>query len=771
MTKCNSCFFPSFSQAFSIDIPTVLQAIQTTSTASSTCTSSSSANCANDSRGREEISSADHNSQRNQSVGCNPQAPTETEAEVHDVTYSGQPAGIQDKEKEQLTNVNELVKGKDGHVDRSQAAKSTDTEPAVGSQIVNNACNGAPSNAHVSASTDRVEARNESTAQTPTTSQATRRRAPAIPPLPPCLTTLKTFQSLLLLRPHLQRIATMLNTSPADSTAGAVAYQLSSRAGTAGSHSNRMSPNVTFINENDVQVSLNESRLGVVESSKNINAASGKDIVNEPHNENCFDEIAANDHVVSRGLTNTKGGGESGEPLHTSTGAVTDGRLSVGHSRLTTEDPRTPAADNTGSQQIQTSQLPSPVTNREGQAISSCTDSDRVQIDAIPAPTRVSNEQIDRLLVQNSTQKSPTTVALGSRVNNTSYRNSYEYKMLSSRFSSLFLWPALLSKIQIKGSSQIGPVFAERHPPPSGSSGDSAENTTTLKRKPAALRQTDAIRRKRPGLAAVRMASSASLSTPGQQMCIVGQGSAIRKDTPARQPDDPSVAFAASQLLSLQETARSLSLPAAHTSPLNTRKSKRKATPVKRSPNQTHSPCASKRSKFIEISDSSPSSEDDSSFSEDDALEPEYLPVKSNCNVVATGTAMKTRQSLQKIQNLEVSDAKLPSDIQATPSTSTHQVSNADEIRLTPVVKRDGSAVVSQPSLLVVREGSDVRPAQGEETAGQQSGAAANQDLSMKSQLNSPSCLSKRKICKPDKNRGARWRAMLPNVDSEDSDA
>jgi len=563
----------------------------------------------------------------------------------------------------------------------------------------------------------------------------------------------------------------MLNTSPADSTAGAVAYQLSSRAGTAGSHSNRMSPNVTFINENDVQVSLNESRLGVVESSKNINAASGKDIVNEPHNENCFDEIAANDHVVSRGLTNTKGGGESGEPLHTSTGAVTDGRLSVGHSRLTTEDPRSPAADNTGSQQIQTSQLPSTVTNREGQAISSCTDSDRVQTDAVLAPTRVSNEQIDHLLVQNSTQKSPTTVALGSRINNTSYRNSYEYKMLSSRFSSLFLWPALLSKIQIKGSSQIGPVFAERHPPPSGSSGDSAENTTTLKRKPAALRQTDAIRRKRPGLAAVRMASSASLSTPGQQMCIVGQGSAIRKDTPARQPDDPSVAFAASQLLSLQETARSLSLPAAHTSPLNTRKSKRKATPVKRSPNQTHSPCASKRSKFIEISDSSPSSEDDSSFSEDDALEPEYLPVKSNCNVVATGTAMKTRQSLQKIQNLEVTDAKLSSDIQATPSTSTHQVSNADEIRLTGVVKRDGSAVVSQPSLLVVREGSDVRPAQGEETAGQQSGAAANQDLSKKSQLNSPSCLSKRKICKPDKNRGARWRAMLPNVDSEDSDA
>ena len=564
----------------------------------------------------------------------------------------------------------------------------------------------------------------------------------------------------------------MLNTSPADSTAGSVAYQLSSTVGTAGSHSNQMPPHVTFINENDVHVSLNESRGGVVESSKNIDAASGKDAVNEPHNENRFDEIVANDHVVAREhARDTNGGSESGEQLPTSAGAVTKGGPSpTGHSRLTAEEPRTPAVDNTGSQQIQISELRSPVRNREGQAVSSCRDSDGLQTETVPVPTIVGNEQIDRSLVQNSTQTSIPTVAPVSRLNNTSYRNSYEYKMLSSRFSSLFLWPALLSKIRVKGSSQIGPVFAERHPPPSGSGGDSAENTTTLKRKPAALRQTDAIRRKRPGLAAVRMASSASLSTPGQQMCIVGHGSAIRKETPARQPDDPSVAFAASQLLSLQETARSLSMPAASTSPRNTRKSKRKATPVKRSPNQTHSPCASKKTKFIEISDSSPSSEDDSSFSEDDSLETEYLPVKSKYNTVATGAAMKTRQSLQKIQNLEGNDAKLPSDIQATPSTSTHQVNNADEIRLTRVVNRDDSADVSQPSLFV-RDGSDVRPAQGEETAGQQSGAVATQDLSKKSQLNSPSCLSKRKICKPDKNRGARWRAMLPNVDSEDSDA
>lgn len=738
-----------FPQAFSIDIPTVLQAIQTTSTSSSTSTPSLGANGAaeaGNSRG-EETSSGDHQSQGN------PRAPTGTETEVHDVTCSRQTtqAEPQNYEKEQLTNENELVKGKDGHIDRHQEAKNTNAEPAIGSKILDNSSNGACA----VASTDRVEAGNESTAQTPTTSQATRRRAPAIPPLPPCLTTLRTFQSLLLLRPHLERIASMLNTSPADSTAGAVAYQVSSTTGTAGSHSNQMLLNVTFINENDVQVSLNDSPG---------EAASGKDAMNESQNEICLDEVAATDHVVSRGhARDTEGSSEPGEQLPTSTGAVTEGRLSTGHSRMTTEGPRTPAVDSTGSQQIQISELP-----RECQTISSLRDSDRVQTDNVPAPTLAGNEK-----VQNTTQKSPTTVATGIRLNNTSYRNSYEYKMLSSRFSSLFLWPSLLSKIRVKGSPQIGPVFAERHPPPSRSGGNRTDNATTLKRKPAALRQTDAIRRKRPGLAAVRMASSASLSTPGQQMCIVGQGSAIKKETPARQPDDPSVSFAASQLLSLQEASRSLSISAASTSPCNTRRNKRKATPVKRSPNQTNSTSAAKRSKVIEISDSSPSSEDDS-FSEDDSLETEYLPVKSKYNTAATGAAMKTRQSSQKTPNLEVRNATLPSDIEATPSSSTDQVGNADEIPPTGVVNRGDSTDLSHPSSLVGHEGADVRAAQGEKTAGQLSGAAANQDWSKQSQLsknNSPSCSSKRKICKPDKTRGARWRAMLPNVDSEDSDA
>ena len=723
----------------------------------------------NNQRG-EEISSEDQQSQRNQSVSCNPQSRT-------GVTCSGQTtlAEPQNHEKDHITDEEKLVKGIDSPIDRHQAAKSTDAEPAVGSQISNEESNSAPSNTHAPASTDRVEAGNESTAERPRTSQATRRRAPAIPPLPPCLTTLKTFKALLLLRPHLQQIAAMLNTPLAVSAAATVACQRSSTVGAAGSHSNQIS-NVTFVNEEDVRVSSHESRGGVVDSPKNIDAASGKDAVHESHNEIRLDEIVGNDHVVSRGHPrDTKGGNESGEQMPTSIDAVTEGGPSSGHSRLTTEGPRKKAVDNTGSQQIQISELPSHVINREGQAISSCRDSDRVQTGTVPASTIVGNEQIDRSLVQNSTQKSPTTVAPGISLNNASYRNSYEYKMLSSRFSSLFLWPALLSKIRVKGSSQIRPVFAERHPPPStGGGGSNTENAATLKRKPAEQRQTDAIRRKRPGLAAVRMASSASLSTPGQQMCIVGQGSAIKKETPARQPDDPSVSFAASQLLSLHETARSLSMPAASTSPCNTRKSKRKATPVKRSLNQTHSTCASKRSKYLESSDSSSSSEDESSFSEDDSLETEYLPVKSKYNTVATGAAMKTRQSSEKTHNLVESDAKLSSDIQATPSTSSDKVDNADEITPTRVVNTGDSTDVSQPSLLVVQEGYDVRPAQGEETAGQQSGVATNQDLSKKSQLNknnSPSSSSKRKICKPDKNRGARWRAMLPKVDSEDSDS
>ena len=533
--------------------------------------------------------------------------------------------------------------------------------------------------------------------------------------------------------------------------------------------------NVTFINENDVRVSSHVSSVGVTESPKDMDAASGKDAVHESHEIiHESNEIVGNDHVFPRRRPrDTKGGSESGEQLPTSNGAVNEDGLSTGHSGMTIEGRRTPAVNDTESQQIRISELPNHVINTEGQAISSCRDSDHVQTDTVPAPVIVANDQIDPSLVQNNTQKRPLTVTPGICLNNTSYRNSYEYRMLSSRFSSLFLWPALLSKIQVKGSNQIGPVFAERHPPPTGGSGDSTENAGTLKRKPAALRQTDVFRRKRPGLAAVRMASSASLSTPGQQMCIVGQGSAIRKETPARQPDDPSVSLAASQLLSLQETSRSVSTPAARTSPCNTRKSKRKGTPVKKSPNQTHKTSASKRRKFIRISDSSPSSEDGSSFSEDDSLDTEYLPVKSKCNAVITAAAMKTRQSSQKTQNLEVSSAELPSDIQATPSTSSNQVSNADEIPPSRFVNMGNSADVSQPSLLVVPAGSDVRPDQGKETAGQQSGAA-NQSSSKKCQLtknSSPFSFSKREIRKPDKNRGARWRAMLPNVDSEDSDS
>ena len=632
--------------------------------------------------------SNDRHSQENHSVICNPQPPTETEAEVRDVTLSNQTtlAEPQNHEKEQITSKEKPVKGNDSHSDRHQAAKNTDAEPALDSQISNEVevSNIGPSNTHASASADQA-GNKSTTAATSTTSQSTRRRAPAIPPLPPCLTTLKTFKSLLLLRPHLQQIAAMLNTS--DSTVG-----------TGGR--NQMS-NVTFINENDVRVSSHVSSVGVTESPKDMDAASGKDAVHESHEIiHESNEIVVNDHVFShRRPRDTKGGSESGKQLPTSNGAVKEDGLSTGHSETTIEGRRTPAVNDAESQQIRISELPSHVINTEGQAISSCRDSDYVQTDTVPAPVIVANDQIDLSLVQNNTQKRPSTVTRGICLNNTSYRNSYEYRMLSSRFSSLFLWPALLSKIQVKGSNQIGPVFAERHPPPTGGSGDSTENAGTLKRKPAALRQTDVFRRKRPGLAAVRMASSASLSTPGQQMCIVGQGSAIRKETPARQPDDPSVSLAASQLLSLQETSRSVSTPAASTSPCNTRKSKRKGTPVKKSPNQTHKTSASKRRKFIRISDSSPSSEDGSSFSEDDSLDTEYLPVKSKCNAVITAAAMKTRQSSQKTQNLEVSSAELPSDIQATPSTSSNQVSNADEIPPSRFVNMGNSADVSQLSV------------------------------------------------------------------------
>lgn len=688
----------------------------------------------------------------------------------------------QNREKAQEANAT-VAEGKRSEPEGYEAAKSADTEPTVGAEISSEVNASGTPNAHALTSTNRAEAGNESTAAKPataavsSTNQATRRRAPAIPPLPPCFTTLKTFKSLLLLRPHLQQIAAMLNTTPADNTAGLLACQPSSPAGAAGGHSNKAS-SVTRVSGNEARDSANESRGGDVESSENSeriiernkDTAPAKDIVHESRDsESRLDALVSNDHVVSSGRTlDTR---ELTKQPPTSTDDVTGGNLSIDKSRADVDGTQPPTNDQTGSREFQISEPLSRVTNNEGETVSSGRDSSPVQAGVSTSTTKTKEQSnSNRSLDQKGSQENAASIAPGIRLSNTSYRNSYEYKMLSSRFNSLFLWPALLSKIAVRGASQIGPVFAERHPPPRGVGGDSTENSAARKRKPAGLLEKDPLRRKRPGLAAVRMASSASLSTPGQQMCIVGQGAAIRKETPARQPDDPSgaedVVLAASQLVSLQETTRSLSVPGTGNSPYNTRKNKRKGSPVKRSTNQTKGTCASKRSKIFESSDSSPSSEGDLS-SDDDSCLSDYSPPKSITRGIHA--VKSTRQpSLRKAVVSRAGDANLPSETQATTSTEPSQADNINEAPLTQVVISTDSADESQPALPGVQKDLDVTvdvtPTSGDDTADRQSGAAVNQNLSKDS-------AAKRKNSKHAKDRGARWRAMLPKVDSEDSDS
>ncbi|KAL9985551.1 hypothetical protein ACROYT_G007972 [Oculina patagonica] len=782
-------------QAFSIDIPTVLQAIQKTSPASSTSTphppSTVTAEVGN-TPGGDKNSVGDQQSQV-QTVGQKSQQ-TIVSGDVPNPQSSVKAVveAREEQNQEKAKEANETnIEAKCSEINRNEAAKSTETELTIGAEVSGEANTSGIASAHAPTGTNRVETGNEPSAVKPTTAavsstnQATRRRAPAIPPLPPCFTTLKTLKSLLLLRPHLQQIAAMLNTAPAGSTAGSLPGQPSSTASAASSHSNKAS-SVTCVSGNEARDMTNESRGGDVESSgsseriigPNKDVGLDKHIVHKSSDSGTkLGAIVSNDYVASSELSrDTEQGNvlELGKQLQTSTDDVSEGSLLIDESRPAIEGTQTPTNDKTGSQQIPISEPLSRVTNNGGEAESSSRDSSRVQAGvSISATNSKEQNNSNRSLNQMGSQENAASIAPGIRSNNTSYRNSYEYKMLSSRFNSLLLWPALLSKIAVRGSSQIGPVFAERHPPPKGVGGDTIKNSATRKRKPAGLLEKDPFRRKRPGLAAVRMASSASLSTPGQQMCTVGQGTAIRKETPSRQPEDPSgaedVVLAASQLVSLQETSRSLSMPGADSSPYNTRKNKRKGSPVKLSSKQTNNTCASKRSKILESSEFSLSSEDDLS-SDDDSYLSDYSPPKRIAIKISALQGTRQHPS-RKAAVLKATDANLPSDNQETPSTTTGQAENPSSPSSSSslVVDLSDSAEESQPSLQGVQEDTDVTPAPGDDTADQQSGAAGNQTSKL-SKNNSPMNSAKRKNSKPEKNRGARWRAMLPKVDSEDSD-
>ena len=630
------------------------------------------------------------------------------------------------EEAEQSTDTESRVnKEKHSEISDTLELDNTDTESSLRKEIPDTRTNkeapGPGENAH--SGSDRVGALNKPPAagSAVLASQAARRRAPAIPPLPPCYTTLKTYKSLQLLRPHLQKIAAMLKTVPRVSSTVSSTFGQSSSLNKSGSHGNEESSGTSGCG-NEVTGANQPNRSNLVNKTDD--------------NEGSLSGEIANNRDVSLENPLDKEGNNVSELNNESS-------ISVGHEAKLLKGTETAAAQSrfnrNGKKETLSSENPSPSPMR------------------VVTPTATVNEQgngssttgvVTNGPVQSNRQQTETVIPL----NNTSYRNSYEYRMLSSRFNSLFCWPALLSRIPVNRSSQIGPVFAERHPPPRGG----IQST-----KPKIL----TFRRKQRGLAAVRMASSASFSTPGQQMVSLGQGFAIKKNVPPTQPHKETsrskdVVVAASQLLSLQESTRSLSLSTAKNRPCNTHQNKRKITPVKRYSNQE---CEAKKKKIVLSSDSysSPSEDDD-----DDEDESDYVPGKEIRNVREFRPAPNTRRSsLRNMVPQTPKDSLSVSSVQAGASSSTtgNVANNADEI----IWDDHGNSIDHNTNETGPSFQGDIneRVRQVEEVS--------EQDVSdvTRPQNNNTSISSSKGNAMPKRTGGARWRAMLPRVnDSGDTD-
>lgn len=728
-------------QAFSIDIATVLKAIQQTSTTpslvSSTVTSVGSNTGAS-------VKSEEVNSTKEQSEGqtCGGvermEAQTETvdseilnpmscESDLHNSTLDKQTSTeANDHEDAEKTTETESRINKEKHcgtIDTLEP-KNSDMESSLRKEIpdtrTNNKAPESSENAH--SGSYRVEAVNKppATSSAVLASQTTRRRAPAIPPLPPCYTTLKTYKSLLLLRPQLQKIAAMLNIVPVVSTTVSSTSGQSSLLSKFDSHGNKET-GVTSDSGNGVGGVNQPNPCNSANKIYDNEDSLGSEIANnhEVSLENPRDKERNN--VSQLNEESSKSVGHGAEPLEGTETAAAESRFihSERKESLSSENPSL----------LQIGIVPSTATANEEGNRSSTTDVE-------------TNRPVD----SNRQQAAPVIP-----LNNTSYRNSFEYRMLSSRFSSLFCWPALLSRIPVNRFSQIGPVFAERHPPPRGGVQSSKPKTVTN-------------RRKQRGLAAVRMASSASFSTPGQQMCSLGQGFAIRKNVPPSQPSKESsgskeVVVAASQLLSLQESTRSLSLSTANKRPCSTRQNKRKITPVKRYSNQE---CEAKKKKTVLSSDShsSPSEDDDGDDDDDDDEdESDYVPGKEIRNVREFRSTPSTRRSsLRNMVSQTPKDSQSISGVQAGASSCTTQdaANNAYEIVSDDHENSiDHNTNETGPSFQDINESVP----QGEEVL--------KQDASdvVRLQDNNTSISSSKGNTKPKKTGGACWRAMLPRVD------
>ena len=722
----NLCVSP---QAFSIDIPTVLKAIQNTSATSSTLPPSSGTNVSSatgSSAGVENSSPGNQHELQTSDSAANqdgqqlqtdtsgdsavPQSSANTETGVDDVILVSQTKPDQAiQEPAQISSETEKHNENGGE----PGGKSSVSDSTVGSQ------NATVNNIETS-NVSRAETGNGSNgaATASITNQTSQRRAPAIPPLPPCYTTLRTFKSLQMLRPQLQRIAAMLNPTPGSSTADSQIGQPSSAACpvvSSGSHSNNVSNVTSEVHDESSEGQTQSSANTKLVTGQNESVLSGKD--NEAINTTSDNETTpGEDHVVSPGCTryieSSKRHSASAENV------VTDDSSGIGATQL--------SDGNTVSGLGQAKALTEAISPN----ISSQLDKD----------TAI-NTGVNIISTSTPVETNVTPAVTGTRL----YRNSYEYKLLSSRFNSLFLWPSLLSKIPVKFSSQIGPVFVERHPPPKGGPARQVvEELRAIRKRRLTTKPPPPVKpkRKHPGLAAVRMASSTSFTTPAQQMCTVGQSAAIKIETnPAKQSAvDPSgtneVVVAASQLVSLQETSKSLSVSAgAAKRPKRTRTSNRKIIPVKR------------RKRII---DSSSSSEDESLVIDDESDDSDLS--ESQERQITPQAVRNTRQASTRSLSGSTG-ANSTSCSQATSTITTEKTGDTNEATTAEVVMIS-SDTASDTQL------------SAQAKAGQWSDAAANQT----SNNSSPSSSSKRKNPRPLKNRGARWRAMLPNVPADDSD-
>ena len=601
------------------------------------------------------------------------------------------------------------------------------------------------------------------------TSQAPRTRAPAIPPLPPSFTTLRTFKALLQLRPELQRIAALLNPSPECGTARSQAHQppLASacQAVPSGSHGNKESGAPRVIR--DVASEKDKQTMSKLGDS----------------------EISSSEHgavTVARAV-----GAKPSNNVKESTGLC----VSVGN--ITTDDtsktgitqPEIAPNHRTLIQPASALQTPS---NEAGHASFRADKQTNASINTSLPPHGGSS------IVQNNNQ-GPRAVT-----RSRAYRNSYEYKLLSSRFSSLFLWPALLSKIPVRFTSQFGPSFAQQHPPPKLSIYPKPpEETRPKKRKSGKTIQVPHPKRRHPGLAAVRMASTASFTTPAQQLCTLAKGSAIRKesnpaetaDTAAPPEEDAAstdtneVVFAASQLVSLHSATKSRAASRAQG-----KRSYNTRLPVKR-----------------RVVESSSSSSDDETF----VIDERQWRSQNEDN----RPARVTRQTTRRLAMVPEERVSTVTSAQGTSSSPIQQVGSNSNVNAVISIPSDSTdeAPPKSPVLVVRTRGQDDAPEQvsrvtanqnatpskrsrnnseactpspsssskrknprplivsteeQEDAPEEESRATANQNATSSKRSGdcklTPSRSSKRKNPRPQKNRGACWRAMLPTVSADD---